>query len=267
MEKKMFKKIVLASFLAVTASFASWDLFPVLPQQQGELQLGLNYFSYNNSFRNYKNGALEPYNENSLTARANIRYAIISNLEFALSMPYRVYTEVQGSDASVYGFGNIGMSVRYQFTHQMNAFFDAEAPAGDESFNYEDVWNFFGGLQFSTPFNSLVNFGSQVGLNLATRGKRDASNIGLNVSAETDFTAVQHITPYLRANLNVDLGTFNSDGYELSEGGDIGTWITMGSKFDLSKKTNLDVYYGIGIGDHYYGTDSHNFGVNLNVKF
>lgn len=267
----MFKKIALASILIATASFASWDLFPVLPKHQGEAQVSVNHQVFNSQIYNYANKAYEPYNQNSLSVNAQARFSVIQNLELGLSLSYRFYTEAQYSDVEADGLGNLTFMARYQFLPKMNVFFDVTAPTGDESYNYYslmDVWSFAGGLQFSTPVNSMVNLGSELGLTLDTRSKREKSNLGITASVETDFTVLPQFTPYIGANLLVDLGTFNSkDGYELSEGGQVGTWVTVGTKLDLSQRLNLNASYGFGIGDHYFKGELNNYKLELGIKF
>lgn len=268
----MFKKIAMAAAMAVasaaTTSFAAWDLFPVLPENKGEIKYSIEHNKFNDVISNSENSVKEPFFANTLNTSLSARYSVTQNLELALSLPLRIYTEVQGSDADVYGLQGIDMSARFQFIPQMNVFFDAEAPIGADYFTNSDTWFLRGGVQFSTVFNPMVNFGSEVGFNLETRGKRVASNIGFSAAIEADFTVLPQFTPYINSRLMADLGRFNrKDGYELSEGGEIGTWITVGSKFNLTQTIGLDAYYGFGIGDHYFGMDQRQYGLNLGWRF
>ena len=42
----MFKKIILASALAISSSFATWDLFPVLENHKGQAKLATSFTNY-----------------------------------------------------------------------------------------------------------------------------------------------------------------------------------------------------------------------------
>jgi len=280
----MFKKIAMAAAVAATASFASWDLYPVLPKHQGEAKLSVyhskftatrtsEFITYCYTDIGYCNTeiAREYGRGNSTSAALSARFTVIQNLELSLSIPYHFYTEFQGTDiGETYDLGSISLGARYQFLPYLNVFFDAVAPTDDLSTNLIDgVWLFTGGMQFSKAFNSTVNFGSELAFDLATRAEREHSYLGLTAAVEADFTILPNFTPYLGARLDAHMGTFDSkDGYVYTaHGGKFGTWITAGANVALSKRLGLNASYGFGIGDHIYGEESSTYTAELSFKF
>ena len=73
----MFKKIILASALAISTSFASWDLFPVLENHKGQARLATSFTNYTWHDDVY----------NSLSMYAGVRYTAVPNLELAINIP------------------------------------------------------------------------------------------------------------------------------------------------------------------------------------
>lgn len=253
----MLKKIALTGIFAASATFASWDLFPVLPKNQGEAHTGLAYNETNYA--------------SCLTMFAGARFSVIQNLELGVMVPFRFYTELHGTEMDdVNGLGNIEASIRYQFIPKMNAFFDVAIPVGDDSYNVEDEWTLKGGFQFSSILTPTVNFGSELGVQYETEGERNYSELAANISAELDFTVVPHYTPYIRSTVSFIIGIYDDSGFDsfLGKNTPVGTWITVGSKFDITEWLNLDASYGVGIGDHLYGPNRpKTYGLGLNFRF
>ena len=206
----MFKKIVLACSLSIASAFATWDLFPVRENHKGQAKIGTTYFMY--EYEGDLFSAFDVY--------ADLRSTIYSNWEIAFNVPYRVFTHGEDYDAEISGVGNIGFSTRYQLLPFMNVFFDASLPVGDKSYNEDDDWVFDVGLQYSTPFNALLNFGSQLGFNFATKGENDEAPIFLFAAVELDFEIIpEEFTAYVGTDFNLFLGTFTNHGYQFSHNG------------------------------------------------
>jgi len=206
----MFKKIVLAGTLVTVSSFATWDLFPVRENHKGQVKIGASFSTYEFEDRDF--GAFDVY--------AGLRSSIYSGWEIAFNVPYRVFTHEKGYDAEMDGVGNIGFSTRYQFIPFMNAFFDVSLPVGDKSYNEDDDWNFDVGLQYSTQFNALLNFGSQLGFNFATKGENEEAPISMKTAVELDFKIIpEEFTAYVGLDFDLFLGRFTDHGYQYSHDG------------------------------------------------
>ena len=228
----MFKKIILASALAISTSFASWDLFPVLENHKGQARLTTSYGTYSVDEADY----------DALDLVAGVRFTVVPNLELALNIPYRFFTYFADENTEVDGFENPVYSARYQFIPSMNVFADVFIPVGDETLVEDGAWMFNVGLQFSTRFSSLLNFGSELGANLATCGENRYAPFSAFVNTELDFTVTSQFTPYIRAKVNVELGGYEEDdGYEFSNnGGETYVDLGIGAKYAFNQIFSLD---------------------------
>ena len=110
----MFKKIALAAALTATASFATWNYFPVLENHKGQAEVGVTDLMQDKT--------------NQLGLFVGARYTVIPNLELGVKLPYTVFTHWDGEDAKRDGLNNIPLMVRYQFMPIMNAFVDVDLP-------------------------------------------------------------------------------------------------------------------------------------------
>ena len=111
----MFKKLAIVAALAMSASFASWDMYPVLEQHKGEVSVGVNYSTDENT--------------KELSVPVGARFSVIQNLELAFMLPYRIFThDKNGNDIKRDGFEELAFMVRYQITPTTNAFADVRTP-------------------------------------------------------------------------------------------------------------------------------------------
>ena len=256
----MFKKIALATALVATASFATWDKFPVLENHKGQAQVGAGY--------------LMQGDWSQLDLYLGARFTVIPNLELGAKLPYRVFSDDDGNDGPD-GLGNIPLMVRYQFMPTMNVFVDVDLPTGDDEVVYlDDGLGLHAGVQYSQPFG-MVNLGSELGFKMRTEGdNHHTPGYEINVGAEGDFAISPMITPYVGADLNVKIT--NSEGkeaitgktVELDDSGDMGIWIYLGGAFTINPMFTVDASFGFGLGDDYYGEDTPmKIDVHLNVNF
>lgn len=219
----MFKKIALAAALVATASFATWDKFPVLEQGKGQAAVGINDLMQ------------DKWNQLGLSAKA--RYTIIPNLEVGFEIPFVIFTHWDGEDAEADGLADIPLMVRYQFMPTMNAFLDISLPTCNEDLCGEDgPVGFHFGAQYSQNFG-MVNFGSELGLAIETKGDdKTTPPWELNAGAEADIAVNPMLTPYVGLDLAMLLGKYTYDG---ENGGDshtgdlgIGPYLGLGIAFN-----------------------------------
>jgi hypothetical protein len=248
----MFKKVLLATALVATASFATWDKFPVLENHKGQGQVGLQYLMQGDM--------------SGMGIYGGARYTVIPNLELGTKLPYRIYTDYDGNDGPD-GLGNLPIMVRYQFMPIMNAFVDVELPIGEEELA-DDGIGIHAGVQYSQPFG-MVNFGSELGFTIHTEGDDEYTPAYvLNVGAEGDFAVNEMITPYVGADLNVKVTDSESHGVEGDDSGDMGLWIYLGGAFAINPMFTVDASFGFGLGEDYYGEDTPMvIDVHLNINF
>ena len=248
----MFKKIALATALVATASFATWDKFPVLENHKGQGQVGVAYQMQGDA--------------SGLTAYGGARFTVIPNLELGAKVPYTIFTDYDGNDGPD-GLNNIPLMVRYQFMPIMNAFVDVDLPVGEEDL-VDDGLGLHFGVQYSQPFG-MVNFGSELGFSMRTEGDdKYTPAYEINVGAEGDFAINEMITPYGGADLNIKVTNSESDGWEADDSGDMGLWIYLGGAFNINPMFTVDASFGFGLGEDYYGEDTPMvIDVHLNINF
>ena len=239
----MLKKIVLAAAVAATASFATWNYFPVLEAGKGQAEIGVT------------DKMQDKVNQLGLFVGA--RYTIIQNLELGLKLPYTIFTHNDGHDAKVDGLGNLPIMVRYQFMPILNAFVDVDLPIGDKKVVARgDGLGVYFGVQYSQNFG-MVNFGSELGLRIRTEGDDDVSPpYNLHIGLEGDFAVSQMFTPYVGADFDMYLGEYTHDGKELLDSdasGDLGIAPYLGVNIAINPMFYVDLSAKFGIGDDYYG--------------
>ena len=223
----MLKKIALVAALAATASFATWNYFPVQEAGKGQAEIGVTDKMQDKA--------------NQLALFAQARYTIIQNFELGVKVPFVIFTH---------------WDVRYQFMPIMNAFLDVTLPTCSEDLcGKDDPFGFHFGVQYSQNFG-LVNFGSELGLKLETAGDdKTTPPWDLNIGLEADFAVSQMFTPYVGADIDILIGkyTFDGDNYGKSHTGDLGIAPFLGLNIAINPMFYVDLSAKFGIGDDYYG--------------
>lgn len=252
-ELEMFKKIALATALIASASFATWDKFPVLEAGKGQAKVGIDYMM---------NG-----DWSGLDIYAGARYTVIPNLELGLKLPYRVMSDYDGYDAPD-GLRNLPLMVRYQFMQPMNAFLDVTLPIGEEEIDGDAV-GFHFGVQYSEKLG-MIDLGSEVGLALETEGDdKTTPPWKLNVGIEADFMLGGPLTPYIGADVDVELGkyTFDGDNVGNSHTGHMTIWPCVGATYSINEMIAIDASFSLGLGeDHMLGGEDTPMTIDVNAK-
>lgn len=237
----MFKKIAIVAALATSASFASWDMYPVLEQHKGEVSVGVNYSTDENT--------------KELSVPVGARFSVIQNLELAFMLPYRIFThDKNGNDIKRDGFEELAFMVRYQITPTTNAFADVRTPIGDGSDYEKKTWIAAAGAQYSNSINPFIRFGSEIGLTTYFVRKMNLTTFSLNASTEFEFKVTPQFTPYVGANLGVLLGSITEDGYRFNSAGDghVDARIYVGAKYAFNDMFEVGVNAGIWFGNCFY---------------
>ena len=219
----MFKKIALAAALCATASFATWDKFPVLENHKGEMIVGAEF----NRRGEFDLLQLTPY--------LGTRFTILPNLELAMLLPYYVNLNMNNDN----GLSNPKLMARYQITPSVNVFLDATVPVSDGYFIY-DAWVFNFGAQFSQNFG-IVDLGAELGFALNTEGDDDFTPpFRLNFGAEADFK-LGAFTPFVGADVLMLLGKFTEDGENVGKSytGETVVYPYIGLKYAITPNVSV----------------------------
>ena len=218
----MFGKIALAAALCATASFATWDKFPVLENHKGEMVIGADFVRQND----FEPMQLEPY--------IGSRYTVMPNLELAVLLPYFVNLNKNNDN----GLSNPILMARYQFMPSVNAFLDVVVPVSHGYNNYS-AWVFKFGAQYSQNFG-MVDFGAELGLGVNTRDDNKVSPpLRLQFGAEADFKLGQ-LTPFVGFNALMLLGELTIDGEKVdSFKGEIAVYPYVGLKYAITPNVTV----------------------------
>ena len=237
----MFKKIALAAALTATASFATWNYFPVLENHKGQAEVGVTDLMQDKT--------------NQLGLFVGARYTVIPNLELGVKLPYTIFTHWDGEDMKADGLNNIPLMVRYQFMPILNAFVDLDLPVGDEEVS-DDGFGVYFGVQFSQNFG-MVNFGSEAGLQIRTEGDDKVSPpYNLHIGLEGDFAISQMFTPYVGLDFDMWLGEYTYDGDsapDADDSGKFGLAPYVGVNIAINPMFYVDLSAKFGIGEDRYG--------------
>ena len=253
----MFKKIALAAALAATASFATWDYFPVQEAHKGQAEIHADYLMVDKT--------------SQFALSAGARYTIVQNFEAGLIVPFVLFTHYDGDDLKQDGLSNLQLMLRYQFMPIMNAFLDVEIPTCNEDLcGDDDPFGFHFGVQFSQKFG-IVDFGSELGLALETKGENKTTPPwDMNLGLEADFVVNDMLTPYVGIDVNMLLGKYTYDGENGGEShtGDMGFAPYLGLAININPMFYAGVQAQFCFGDDYYGEDmvtilTAKFGVNF----
>lgn len=229
----MFKKIALACIFFATASFATWDFFPVLENHKGETRIGATFAKQG------KPMALVPY--------VGSRYTVLPNLELAMIVPYYVHLNINNEN----GLSNPEFMVRYQFLPFLNAFLDVEAPINKAPYT-GDAWEFYFGTQYSQKFG-IVNLGSELGFGLETSGDNDITPpFFLHTALEADFEFGIPVIPLIGAGATMEIGKYSRDGksYGNSHTGHMQGKGFGGARFVINPAFNVEATGAVIFGKH-----------------
>ena len=150
----MFKKIALASALAASAAFATWDYYPVLEAGKGSAEAGL-YYDWHHKW-------------SQAGLKVGGRYSIIQGLEVSLQgWGYQLWAEEDCDHCANGGDGlrDLTLGARYEIAPMITVFLDMNLPIGSDEVSSDEI-ALYGGAQFSMPVNEVpgLKFGTEAGI-------------------------------------------------------------------------------------------------------
>lgn len=218
----MLKKVFIATALCATASFATWDKFPVLENHKGETVVGAGFAKQGEPM------ILAPY--------IGSRYTVMPNLELGLVLPYYVNLNINNEN----GLSNPLFMARYQFLPTLNAFLDVQVPISNDPYNSSE-WSFNFGVQYSQNLG-IVDIGAELGLMVNTKGDDKVSPpLNLNLGFEIDFKLGIPLTPFIGADALMAIGKltdeFGNFGDDLT--GDFAVLPYVGLKYAFTSNVSV----------------------------
>ena len=219
----MFRRLVLAAAFCATASFATWDKFPVLEAHKGEMSVGAEFIRHGE----FDLMQLVPY--------LGSRCTVLPNFELAVLLPYYINLNVNNDN----GLANPMLMARYQFLPFVNVFLDALVPVSHGYNNYS-AWVFNFGVQYSQNFG-VVDFGAELGFAMNAEGDNDFTPpFRLNFGAEVDLK-VGVLAPFVGADALMLLGRFTEEGENVGKSftGEMAVYPYIGLKYAVTPNVTV----------------------------
>lgn len=251
----MFKKIILAIAIVASASFATWDYFPVLEAGKGSAAAGL-YYDWHHDW-------------SQAGLKAGVRYSIIQNLEISLqSWGFQFWgeTDCKGCANGGSGLRDLTLGGRYQITPMVNAFVDFLLPIGSTDNDgpgtnhpgSDELALYLGG-QFSMPIEQApgLAFGTEAGLFWGFEHDNRERGLELHLGGEIDYTIANiGLTPYAGLQLKFRITESEWEGddgkeYGADDDGDKQIIIWLGAGYAvIPNQLNVKAQLFVRSGDH-----------------
>lgn len=229
----MFKKIALAAAITATASFATWDYFPVLEAGKGTAEAGL-YYDWDGDW-------------SQAGLKVGARYTVVQALEFSLqSFGYQLWGENDcshcGGNDGGDGLRDLTVGLRYQFDTQMNAFVDVNLPIGEDDPDggvnapSSDEVAIYGGVQFAQLLNPEFILGGEAGLDWGFEHHHYERGLELHIGIELDYSLAQYgLTPFVGLQMKYRVTDSEWPGGE-GGSGDTQLNIWLGANYALNQQ-------------------------------
>ena len=200
----MFKKIAIVAAMAATASFATWDFYPVQEAGKGSIKAGLYYDADDNwSQAGIKIGA---------------RYAVIQGLEISFQgLGYQFWgeTDCGGCANGGNGLTDMTLGARYEVAPMITAFLDINLPIGTDDYDgpgtsrpTNDELSLYLGAQFSLPTGVQgFEFGAEGGIYWGFEHDNHERGLDIHMATEAryEIPTVKGLAPYIGLQLKYRL--------------------------------------------------------------
>ena len=190
----MFKKAIVALAIAASASFATWDYYPIPDSSNGSAEAGLYYD--------------KDHRWSQAGLKLGARLTLLKNFEFALiGWGYQFWNETDCSGCINGGDGLRDMTVgaRFEIAPMVTAFLDLNLPVGREEYDGEGTnppsngeFSIYAGAQFSVPTKLQgFKFGTEGGILWGFEHDNHERGLDIHLGAEGAFTIKNTgLTPY-----------------------------------------------------------------------
>ncbi len=229
----MLKKIALVAAMAASASFATYNFFPVGDANKGEATIGPSYYWHDDW--------------SMMQINANVKYNVIQNLELSLQgLGYQLWNEDEHCDDNGAkcpdSDGLLAMTIgaRYQFMPMLIAALDIKVPLSSEDAvgGKYDPLGFYGAIQYTQELVSNLYIGSELGLTFDLEDEDLSHGLVLTLQAELDYSIASiGLTPWIGGALNMRISDVEDDfgGVKTEYGsGDKAILVWLGAGYDIN---------------------------------
>lgn len=224
----MLKKIALAAALTATASFATWDYFPIQDAGRGTVEAGL-YYDWDGDW-------------SQAGLKLGGRYTVIPQLELSLqSWGYQLWSEVDCDNCPDGGDGlrDLTIGARYQVDPQLSGFVDLRLPIGGDEVSNDEV-AIYAGAQFATLLTPEFMLGGEAGFDWGFEHDDYERGLELHVGVELDYSLIQYgVTPLigLQFKYRITDNEYDGPGAHWENGsGDTQINIWLGANYALNQQ-------------------------------
>lgn len=195
----MLKKIALVAAIAATASFATYNFFPVGKAHTGQVEVGAQY------------GWTDETSD--LNALLGGEFVVIDKLELSLfNIGYQIWNDPDDCDEKGHpdcpdndGIKAMTFGARYWFMPILGAALDVNIPLNSEDVVGEyDPFGLYAAIQYSQEFIPGLALGAEAGVSYKFEDEKTTEGLGFTIKAELDYTiAAIGLTPWFGAEFDM----------------------------------------------------------------
>lgn len=203
----MLKKIALVAAVAASASFATYNFFPVGNVHTGQAEVGLQYGWTDNSsnFEMMLGGEFVVIDKLELSL-FNIGYQFWNDPDDCGEKGHPDCSDKDGIKAMTFG-------ARYQVTPILGVALDINLPFSSEDVvSKYDPFGMYAAAQFSMEFIPGLALGSEAGLSYKFEDENVTEGLGLTIKAELDYTIASiGLTPWIGAEFDMRISDIKEE--------------------------------------------------------
>ena len=243
----MFKKIALVAAVAASASFATYNFFPVGDANKGEVEISDNYTWHDDWSMNRVNLAA--------------KYNIMQNFELSLqNIGYQIWNEDDKCGDNGYpecpdndGIYAMTIGARYQFMPILIGALDVRLPLTSEDVTGKyDPFGLYAAIQFTTEIVSNLWIGSELGFDWMFEDEKKEEGVTMTIQAELDYTIASiGLTPWIGLEFDKQLSKDKLDGHDIDGTDESQLTFWVGAQYDINQMFAVKANFAISNGDLY----------------
>lgn len=234
----MFKKIALAAAVAASASFATYNYFPVGEAGHGQAEVKAEY-KWHDDWSQMQIGV-------------GGEFVVIPKLELSIfNLGYQLWSEDDDCDeCETDGLYAFTIGARYQFMPMLIAALDIQVPlSSDDITGKYDPFGLYAAIQYTQEFIPGLALGSELGFNWKFEDEDIEEGLQMTLQAELDYTIASiGLTPWVGLSFDMQLTETQVNGHDA--GGDenqITFW--FGAGYDINPMFTVKANFVISNGD------------------
>lgn len=243
----MFKKIALVAAMAASASFATYNFFPVGNAMSGQVEVGAKY-NWHNHWSKFE-------------AVVDGEFVPVQNLEISLQdIGYQIWNEDDRCDDKGYdacpdndGLKAMTIGARYQFMPILIAALDLQIPLNSEDVTGKyDPFGVYAAIQFTQEFIPGLALGSELGLDWFFEDEDYEEGLLLKLKAELDYTIASiGLTPWIGIEFDAQVTKDQSHGHDVPDTDENQFTFYIGAAYNFSPMFGIKGNFVMSQGDLY----------------